>query len=408
MVTVYKPNIQVIQQQAAEAREYEKSRKKEGGGDLAWGEIKDGENVLRVLPPTDSRGVIGKKVAKHYFNRTAVGDKIPAHLCLARTFPEELGVVCPTCEIGDKLKSQFPQLNLSGWHSPGVAYYVQAVDRLDPEARAIAKLYRFTPVIRNWFVTELESAMQKGIDLTDFQAGIDIKIVKTVSTYMKNGRQRSTTKYDKTLWSLQGPTPLDPDPNVVQAIVASMKDPDQIWKYPDDAKLAEYHKYAADIMSFYMKKQYETPGVMVNIPGAVSGQVVTPQQVGMHQPQQVPQMAQQVQPQTQTMQQPQVMQPQVQAAAQPTQMTIPQTAQVEQPQVAQQVMQQSAPMQVEQTGPVGAPSDKPPCFGGAAPRSTNAKFSSIPEEMDGTGYSDESEMCLTCPSELECMTASGQ
>jgi len=464
MVQIYKPTLDVLKQQAELARKQEearKSRRGSGSGDFTWGELKEGDNILRVLPPTNSRGELGKRVETHYFFHTPLEKLVDPMRCLVTTHPDVPGVRCAIDAVGDKIKAQFPQLDITRWHRPGAYVYIQAVDRADPVP--VAKIYKLAPAVYNWLQIQQETLMMQGVDLTDLFQGVDIKITRTVSqTKGKNGKPREQTKYEKTLWSFTGLTPVAPTQDLVNAVVNSMKDLDAVFKYPTDEKLVEFDKGAADIYSFYVKQSFEgnrtqvagtfqratppdagqfapnyglgqaiqptpaavqqvipavaqaigmipgatfqgTAGAPIVAPAAIQGfvgaQMQYPSAIAA-QPMQL--QAAPVQQFAQTPSVPQVAQTQPwmqqaqQVSAQPMQFQAPAQAQV------QQVPAQAAPVIPAASPQQGAPTDRPACFGGAQPRTAHHLYGKV-QDSGGTGYSTESELCLTCKYEFACL-----
>lgn len=402
-VQIFKPNIDVIRQQAQQAREAEQRRKEDS--EFRWIDIVDGDNVFRLLPPTNSRGLILKRVANHYFRDTPFQGNLNKQRCLVETHDDVPGVTCPICEIGDRIKVMRPDIKIDRWHKPGISYYGQAIDRRDPtDTVPLARIVRVTPGVKNWIVQQVEQAWGQGIDITDFHQGLDINNVKG-EKQTKGGKR---TEYKPAIATLMGPTPLFSQlpagvtlEQAIGVVVESMYDLDQIWKFPDDEGIAGINKAASDIFSYYQKEAYQQPGAQVQVPGTLASnppQAVTPQTMPQAaQPQQVvqPQVAQ---PQPQVAQPaPQVAQPQPQAA-QPQPQTPQQVASAAatiaqtpvQTQIPQTQPAQQAPAATQSTGPT----DRPVCWGGAAQRPDG-----------GTGYSDESEHCLMCPHELTCMDA---
>lgn len=380
MVTLYKPTVEAIQEQARLAREQEEKRKQESG-DILWGNIDEGSNVIRLLPPTNSRGVIAKKVVKHYFSETPFSEHGSCR-CLTGTHPEVEGVRCPIHDVADKLLAQYPELNVSRWMKPGYSCMVQAIDRKEKDpSKLAARIYRLTPGVYNWVIMQMEELLQDGIDITDLQQGMDIKITKTVEKKKTKKGSRDYTKYTPTLWSVKGPSPLHEDQDVVQKILNSMKDLDEIWKYPDDEGIADLVKIAAEIQHYYMRKEAKA-GAQIQVPAV---QVVQP-------------LAPQV----------------VQQAPQPIQQQLPVQQPAPQPQVVQQaetpVVQAPPPQQQAVAAAPSSPTDKPPCFGGAAPRNQHPEYKEGVTVDDGSndwmGYFDQSELCLMCPHEFECDDAS--
>lgn len=401
-VQLYRPNLDIIRQQAQAAREQEQKRKEDK--EFKWGELEEGDNIIRLLPPTNSRGILWKLVAKHYFNKMGLKD-LDSNICVAEMFSDVAGVQCATCNQGDRILAQMPQLEIKTWHKPGTSYYVQAVDRKDQ--KPVARLYRLTPHIKNWLSMQMETLLIDNIDLTDVNTGLDIKITRTT----KKTKRGERTEYTPTIWSPRGPTPISPDPAVAQAVLNSMVDPDEIWKYPSDETLADISKTAATIMSYYMKESYKQPGVHVQVPGMSTPQ--TPMAVAQPTPAQPapavpynPVIAQPVAAQAPAAP---VVLPVAQppaAVASPPRPNIP--ASTPAAQVAQQIVHLAAgtppnggltivPQQPVAPGVAAgtrgaSPTDKPICFGGAKPRPDG-----------GIGYNDGSEVCLMCPHELICM-----
>lgn len=385
-VQIFKPNLAIIKEQAQKAREYEQARKDQSK--FKWGELEVGDNIIRPLPPTNSRGILGKLVGKHYFNGTALSS-IKSKTCVAVTNEEVENAVCPICSVGDRILSQYPQLELGRWHRPGSAYFIQAVDRKD--TAPTSKIYRLTPAVYNWLVLQVETLLENGVDLTDLNQGMDVKITKII----KQTKRGERTEYDKTLWNLTGVTPITTDQDTLNKILESMQNLDDIWKYPDDEGIADLNKTASDILTHFTRQQYQHPGAAVQVPGTLTqsqvqpvvAAVVTPQVV-----QQIPQAATPVQAQPAVAQP--VAQVQVQpVAAQPALQPVAQDpAPVETPlQVAQQAA--ASPQQLQPASSAPA-TDVPACHGGKAPR-----------QDGGVGYDDENETCLMCPHELTCMDA---
>lgn len=391
-VTIYKPNIDVIRQQAQQAREAEQKRKEEG--DFRWYTIELGDNVMRLLPPTNSRGLIFKRVCSHYFNDSPFQGKIDKKRCLVQTYEDVPNVTCPICDIGDRILAQRPDMKIDRWHRPGSAYYGQVISRKDTDPLPLAKLVRCTGGVKNWVVQQVEHAWGQGIDITDFNAGLDINIVKSE----KQTKRGKRTEYKPAIASLMGPTPvlaqLPPNVTLEQAvdrIVNSMYDLDQIWKFPEDEGIAEINKAASDIYTYYMREAYSHPGAQVQVPGTYAlPQAVTPQQYtqppaqGFYQPQPPAQIPPNVSPMT-TVQSPQS------ATPPPAQNVSPQDVAAAATAIA---MGQQPQLPSIQPATQSSPTDRPVCWGGSSPR-----------EDGGTGYDDESEFCLMCPHELTCMDA---
>lgn len=402
MVQIYKPNIDVIRQQAQHAREQEQKRKEEDG--LRFLNIDEGDNVLRLLPPTNSRGLIFKRVSNHYFRDTPFQGKLNKQRCIVQTHDDVPHAQCPICDIGDRILAQRPDMKIDRWHRPGIGYFGQAVSRADQDPISLAQIVRVTPGVKNWITQQVEQAWGQGIDMTDLQAGLDINIVKG-EKQTKNGKR---TEYKPSISSLMGPTPVVTSvpegytlDQAINKIVESMYDLDQIWKFPDDEGMAELNKAAADIYSYYTKQGYSQPGAQVQVPGTL--QSATPQPQHQQPAQAQPQYQQPVQPQQpqyqtppQQPQQPPVQQqPQYQQPPVQQQSSSPQQVASQAASIAQQPQQQP-PQQVPSPAPSAqaAPTDRPACWGGAAPR-----------EDGGTGYNDDVETCLMCPHELTCLEA---
>ena len=397
-VQIYRPNLDVIREQAQKARDYENNRK--GGGDskLAWGNIEEGPNIIRPLPPTNSRGILAKKVAKHYFQGTSLKELVDHPVpCVVSMFPEVPGIGCHICSAGDRILAQFPQLDIKRWHKPGSSYYIQAVDRRDQQP--VAKLFKLSSALNNWLTLQMEALLSDGVDLTDINQGCDIRITKTI----KKTKRGERTEYDKTLWNLKGLTPLHADPSVVEAILSSMVNPEEIWKFPDDEAIMGFAKVAADIQSFYMKDQYAHKGASLQLPGqrSVPAAVSHPQSQGMYQPSYAPHTPPPSNGSVTVKSPAPAPQPVVEDVVAKTAQKIVAVAQQAAPVQAPPVhapapsVPRMQPQQARlQMAGSGSPSDRPVCFGGKAPRPDG-----------GIGYDDSSEVCLMCPAELTCADA---
>lgn len=423
MVQIYKPNVDMIRQQAQAAKEQEQNR---SGGDFRWGNWEIGENILRVLPPTNSRGLFGKQVGKHYFNNTPLASVVESAItCLIATFPDHPNVFCSVCQAGDRILQSYPGVKIGRWHKPGVKWYVQGLNRMPkqtaqgPVLDLLASIYGFTSALYNWYIQQFESVLkQYQIDISDLKAGIDIKVVHSIEKRKGKG-QGEFKKYEPTLWNMTGPGPVFNDEQKIQNLMNSMYDLDEIWKFPNDEMLDGMRKAGTDIIHHYTKKQYENNPQSVQVPGLgmqIQQPMMQPPPATMQQavqmPQQVQQMpAQVVQPQS-TMPTAQVQQampnpvtvaaaavaqvlpsPQVMPVAQVSQVPLTQVQPAQTmpaTQVQQPTMQQ---VPVPTTTPqVGAPTDRPACWGGANPRPDGGRF-----------YSSDSEVCLMCPHEMTCM-----
>lgn len=390
-VTIYKPNIDVIRQQAEQAREAEKKRNEQGN--FRWVDIVLGDNVFRLLPPTNSRGLIFKLVSNHYFHETPFKGKIDKQRCLVQMHPEVPGITCPICDIGDRILAQRPDLEIKRWHRPGTNYYGQAISRKDEAQLPLARIVRCTPGVKNWVAQQMELAWAQGIDITDFQKGLDINVVKSE----KETKRGKRTEYKPAIASLMGPTPVLTQlpqgmtlEQVIEKIVESMYDLDQIWQLPDDETIAKINKAASDIYSYYMKDMYAQPGAQVQVPGRGFYQ---PSQTQSWQapPQQMPPQSMPVQPEVPVTQ---AQMPANVSFASPQQSAM--TAVEAASSAVAIAMGQQPPQQQQfpQVPPSSGPTDRPGCWGGATPR-----------EDGGLGYDSESENCLMCAHELTCMDA---
>jgi hypothetical protein len=444
-VTIYKPTLAAVQELAKQARTEEASHAR---GDLTRGKFVDGANIIRPTPPTNARGILGKKNAKHFFNESPFKNSIEHPMtCVEQMFDSPIGS-CPICTVANNILAQIPDLK-ARWIKPGITQDIQAVDRMDPANPHVAKIYSLTPPTYNWLLMQLEELLmlQTGaIDLTDINCGFDVRIMK-VQKPIKGGR--TMTNYVPGLWPVTGPIPLAPTPEGINQILASLKDLDAIYKYPSDEQLADLHKAASMIQSHYL----QAAGNMIQVPQFKgTGQVVVPQSyqpaqqqqpVQQYQPQQVQvgflqqpaqppvqqYFPQSVQQQLLQLPQPMYVQPvqQVQNPASLTQQNPVQPAyqqpvqqppqQVYQPNISKPIHPQSvvqapvAPQPVPQAvaAPVAPstplaplPTDKIPCFGGAAPRSQHPGFNKLSDD-GGVGYGTDSELCLTCKDELKCI-----
>jgi len=94
MAQIYKPDISEIRKQSAQAREADEERKKKGFSDdnkFRWGDIElRDKNVFRLLPPTNSRGIIFKRVCTHYFNNSPFSASLKKMICTVQSFQDSL------------------------------------------------------------------------------------------------------------------------------------------------------------------------------------------------------------------------------------------------------------------------------------------------------------------------------
>ena len=366
--------------------------------------MQEGVNIFRVRPPTNSRGLIARRVGKHWFGDTSLAKLFEKPLqCLTATHADVEGVVCPIHAAGDRLLAQHPQLKLNRWLNEGNTYQVQVYMKEqggeDVSGTHQAGFLRLSGAVHNWLVMEMEDALKRGAWIADLEAGIDVKVTKTTKKVKgRGGKPRSQTNYEKSLWNLTGPTPLHVDPAVRELILGSMKNPDEIWKYPEDEKLAELNEASTKIINFYTKKVAEeqvgvggmvgivTPQTLADTPAGhllggqqidVAKQTFGPVADGEEVIEGTVEVHGQVVAQTTAIVNPK---PALPIADQPA-------PQVVQPQVAQ-------PTPVQQ-GSEPTPQDRPACFGGAVSRNDGVD----PE----IGYNEEAEVCLMCKYELSCM-----
>lgn len=377
-VEIYRPNPELLAKMAQEALREEENRKKKsssGGkrGDITWGNIQVGDNFIRVLPSTNSRGTISKRVRKHFFPgdlAAIAGEK--AIRCISGTHDDVEGSRCPICDRGDSILAKYPQLDIKRWHIPSNDSYVQAY--FINESEHTARVTKITPRVDNWINVNRHKIMtDHGIDITDETRGTTINIVKKVT----GSGDKKKTSYEPTFWSPNGPSPLHSDPAVVQKILESMIRLDDLWKYPNDESLAKIHKAAGDLETHYARKQMASTSTSVQVPG-VSAVPTAPVQTPAVQ--------------TQVMQTPATQAP-VATQTITAQSVAPQAVQVNPAlQVVQSAVATAATLPLIPTG--SAPADKPKCFGGASPRSDG-----------GTGYDMDVEECLLCPHEMPCHDA---
>ena len=381
MVTLYKPNLENMKTEVEQTREVEKKKALLRGG-LVFGDItEEGPNLMRVLPPTNSRGVLGKKVFKHQYRYAGANIRnLLGHdndLCVAFTHPDS-GITCKICETGSEILADFPQLKLNSWLLPKERDWIQAFDRVDTSYIG-AKVYGITPAVYAWLQANVEEAMRSDppVDPTDLQAGLDLKIDKHVSKTQKGSNSFTSVKYSPSFWTIHGPTPLHKDPAVVEQVIKSMKNLDDYWKIPDDEGLAAIHKAAADLKHYYMSM---AASQSVQVPdNIVTGALAS---VSSPKPQEPPK----------------------QVAAEPVQHSFSLETEVTKGTVEGPSGQIVATTQAAASAPStpppamfsqGAeptPTDRPACFAGKAPR-----------EDGGMGYDPDSESCLMCKYELQCM-----
>lgn len=398
-VTFYKPDVDVLKAQAEAARKASEEKKR--GNDLLWARWATGDNILRLLPSTNTRGELGKKVSKHKFSDamqkiTGVKDVI----CVLEMF----GQTCKIHDTADKLAAMNPTLDLDRWAAPTTHWFMPGYPRDDADHPASSLLYRFTPTMRNWVVITQEQILIKhGIDITSLDKGLDIKVSMSEA---KSKGGKGFIKYDCSIWSPTGPCPLHSDPAFSQAIIDSVQDVDLIWKIPDDEKHGEILAVAAKIESFYMRKLSAhnapaTNGAVWTPP--VSQAATSPSPAAASAVTHSPQVAPQSVPTP-----PQIdfsgygFSSQVESNVVP----LPQPPSIPKSQLHSVPQQAVTPVAISPHAvPPRSPIDKPQCFGGAAPRNDAAKAK---EPDTGIGYCPDSEVCLLCKFELSCMELCAQ
>jgi len=185
-----------------------------------------------------------------------------------------------------------------------------------------------------------------------------------------------------------------------------MKDLDHVFMYPDDEKISEINKAANNLYSHFVRQTAQQNQVQV------PGSYVQPQQQQQQQQQQ--QVQAQVAPGQTVLSNAEVIPIQLKEPLQQAQLIQQPQQQVQLIQQPKQQIQQLPQKQSEQINPVeqctampqhlfnhltggvqpdqvGAPTDRPSCFGGKAPRT------------DGGMGHDETEACLTCKYEFPCI-----
>lgn len=249
MARIFKPNMQVMSEEAARAKAHMGSRETR---DIVWFDWEeeghngsDGWNYLRMLPPWSEAGKIGFLV---YTWRLPHTQEKVRHLMA--TWPDK-GVEDPVETVIKKLLVEYPHLKDDiAEIKPKINAFCNVIDRKDEDAGP--KLARLPISVYNWFQREMDAFMRRGIDPTDPEQGIDFRVKKSskIDGWYDYSFFGQITK-DGFIPSL---SPLHTDPAVVERWLDSLWDIDKIFRFPDDATLAKYQDIADGLLIHFERE----------------------------------------------------------------------------------------------------------------------------------------------------------
>lgn len=454
-VNIFKPNQAAIQAQLeaqkARAEQRKAQAKSNRQGDLLFGEFHEGDNYVRALPAMNSTGIVGKQRGTHFFQRTPLKGVLEKgqYECLFESFPQKHDCRCAFHEAGDWILQQNPSLDLSMWLNPGVKTQMYLIHRSSPDAhlREVAQIFDINSSVYNWFLEQQAMMLGRGFDITDVEQGLDFIVRQEIVQKNYKGNVKQFKNYEGAHIPLASASPLHPDPAIRDRILSQVKDLDEVFKYPDDAKMAEFQSAADKVKSFYIKSEAKAnPNVQVPgnfgqrmqptapfVPQTASAPVQhvptpaavmapaplpqTPQYPSMAAPVPTPSPVPSVPPTAPTAAPQGFYQPppapvvaQATAVAQqfaasvaqqfapppPSAPTPHPALQLVPPAPAQPALFTPPPAQqqlpIPMVGNAQSPQDMPACFAGKSPRPDG-----------GFGYSPDQECCLVCRAELKCM-----
>lgn len=148
--------------------EQRKKEQAEAAEKKAWHKLKEGKNIIRLLPPPDG---IDEPWAEGRFHYNIIDKQPKRGLMCAQTF----GKPCPICEVSDKLKEGSKEDRNKGYKINAKSrFYANILDVEKPEK---AKKFAFGVTLRDWFLSLI--ADDEYGDITDPKKGINLKIDKT-------------------------------------------------------------------------------------------------------------------------------------------------------------------------------------------------------------------------------------
>lgn len=231
-ITVHKPNLEVISQEAKRIR-------LEGGGsgEIKRFDFKEGKNTIRLLPPWSVKGLLFKKFMTHF----SIKPENSIFNCLS-TWPDKYDS-CFVCESLDKVQALFPDLDL--WRQRAtVNYHSNVIDRADEDKGV--QIARITPGVYNWIMLQMDNP-EVG-DLSDYESAFDIVVTKTVEK--KGNQKRTTYKCDRAV----NRTALHEDEDIVASWLTSIYDLDRIVAPPKDEILSEMKGASSRMLTYYQRK----------------------------------------------------------------------------------------------------------------------------------------------------------
>lgn len=325
-------------------------------------------NKIRILPPWSEEVARSGRIGLEVFTHFAVPPEWKPHLCMGKTYPE-LGIECPICALLERIEKEFGDTFDLWQQRAALRYYFNALDvnavppaNWGSDARA-NKRKKNTPSWSNTLVVVVDFPaalgdwiMQKTMDpeitasgfIFDPDSGFTLNVYRTVSG---TGNEKQV-RYEKEL-SVAGRTPIHVEPEVRAKILSELIPLNRMALHApkNSAEMEKMTDLAEAAYRYYVQKGGEVkpkqsppkgPGVGGKKPEAATSSSEPP--------------------------------PPTQGGAGAS--------------VADKKTQERS------AAAHGAPSDRPACFAGAAPRPDG-----------GTGPEFTSENCQKCPHESECNLA---
>jgi hypothetical protein len=237
IVKIYKPNMGYVHEEAERARKTSNNDKDRR--DLRYFAWEAGENIIRVLPPWNAQGFIGKKTLTHF--------DVPPNKSLAKcllTWPDKFDS-CPIDDNLEKIQRALPTSDLS---RVGAAthYQLNVIDRDDEESGVC--ICRVTPGIYNWIMLQMDNP--KIGDITDIAEGFDLIITKNE----KKRKSGSGTYTNYSCSFVPRPSPLAESDEQANEWLSQMFDLDRVFGPPREEQVAEVTSIASKMFAYYTRK----------------------------------------------------------------------------------------------------------------------------------------------------------
>ena len=233
---IHKVNLDAIKEEAEKVKRESKSG---SFGDLVYFKFSKGDNLVRIFPPYNMKGLIGKRRIQH-FSCPPDNDVL---FCL-KSWEDDFDS-CPVCDEIERLYEKYPGVIDLGRQQSVSSYVVNLID-VNEIDRGV-QIGTFNPSLYNWVLQQILDA-QIG-DITDPEKGLNLKVSKEVK---KGKGGKEYTRYNKTL--MPDRCPIHEDQEIVDMLIESMIDLDQVYSAPDEELLAELESKARLFGKYYDRK----------------------------------------------------------------------------------------------------------------------------------------------------------